>query len=245
MTTTKRLGSKAKSKKSKGNTKGKAKAGAKPDAADAGKITKISQLGGKRIGVIGRTQANVNLLKVILNQYAVDPAKVEIVQFSTSEIAEAVRGQKVDAFLAAGPVNSRITIDAIAATARDVGEPTFLAIDLADALAQNHPVYEASEIPAGAFGGNPDRPDDEVKTISFAHHFVARRGIGDSTIASFARQLFAIRQTLMAEYPLAAKFETPDTDKDAVIPVHPGAAAYVDGEEKSSSIDTAITSGSA
>ncbi len=27
--------------------------------------------------------------------------------------------------------------------------------------------------------------------------------------------------------------ETPDTDKDAVIPVHPGAAAYVDGEEKS------------
>jgi hypothetical protein len=36
----------------------------------------------------------------------------------------------------------------------------------------------------------------------------------------------------MSEYPLAAKIETPDTDKDAVIPVHPGAAAFVDGEEK-------------
>jgi hypothetical protein len=36
----------------------------------------------------------------------------------------------------------------------------------------------------------------------------------------------------MAEFPLAAKIETPDTDKDAVIPVHPGAAAFVDGEEK-------------
>src|SRR4029079_9886668 len=42
----------------------------------------------------------------------------------------------------------------------------------------------------------------------------------------------AIRQQLLAEFPLAAKIETPDTDKDAAIPVHPGAAAFVDGEEK-------------
>src|SRR4051794_4856738 len=39
----------------------------------APKITKISQLAGHRIGVVGRTQANVNLLKVILQQYGVDP----------------------------------------------------------------------------------------------------------------------------------------------------------------------------
>jgi hypothetical protein len=44
--------------------------------------------------------------------------------------------------------------------------------------------------------------------------------------------LFAIRQSLKNEFPLAAKIETPDTDKDATIPVHPGAAAFVDGEEK-------------
>jgi hypothetical protein len=44
--------------------------------------------------------------------------------------------------------------------------------------------------------------------------------------------LFAIRQQVMSEFPLAAKIETPDTDKDAAIPVHPGAAAFVDGEEK-------------
>src|SRR5437868_366665 len=37
-------------------------------------ITKIGQLAGHRIGVVGRTQANVNLLKVILRQYGVDPA---------------------------------------------------------------------------------------------------------------------------------------------------------------------------
>src|ERR1700704_7049492 len=43
------------------------------------KITSIAQLSGHRIGVVGRTQANVNLLKVILQQYGVDPAKVEII----------------------------------------------------------------------------------------------------------------------------------------------------------------------
>ncbi len=61
---------------------------------------------------------------------------------------------------------------------------------------------------------------------------MARKGLSESTIAAFTRQLFAIRQPLKTEFPLAAKIETPDTDKDATIPVHPGAAAFVDGEEK-------------
>ncbi len=114
------------------------------------KITKISQLAGRRIGVVGRTQANVNLLKVILQQYGVDPNKVDIVQFPAHEAADAIRNQRADAYLAAGPVNSKITADAINASMRDGGTPTFLAIDAAEAIAQNHPIYEASEIPAGS-----------------------------------------------------------------------------------------------
>src|SRR3977135_3042934 len=146
-------------------------------------ITKIGQLTGRRIGVVGRTQANVNLLKVILRQYGVDATKVEIVQFPASEAAEAIRNQKADAYLAAGPVNSKITADAIAASARGT-------------------------YPAGAFGVSADRPEDEVKTISFSHHIVARKGLSESTIAAFTRQLFAIRPTVMAEFPLGAQSET-------------------------------------
>ena len=175
----------------------------------APKITKIAQLAGRRIGVVGRTQANVNLLKVILQQYGVDPAKVEIVQFPANEAADAIRNQKADAYLAAGPVNSKITADAIAASTRDGGTPTFLAIDSAEAIAQNHPAYEASEIPAGAFGGSPDKPEEEVKTISFSHHIVARKGLSESTIAAFTRQLFAIRQTLKNRIPAGGE------DRDA------------------------------
>jgi TRAP transporter TAXI family solute receptor len=208
-------------------------AGAKGNARKTGaKISTIAQLAGHRVGVIGRTEANVNLLKLILKQYGVDPGKVEIVQFPASEAVDAIHSQKADAYLATGPVSGKAIMDEIAASTRDGKTPTFLAIDSAEAIAQNHPIYEAVDIPAGAFGGSPDRPDDEVKTISFAHHIVARKGLSDSTVAAFTRQLFAIRQAVMAEFPLAAKIETPDTDKDAAIPVHPGAAAFIDGEEK-------------
>lgn len=197
----------------------------------ARKVTKITQLAGLRIGVIGRTPANVNLLKLILLQYGVDPAKVEIVQLPANEAVEAIKTQKADAYLAAGPVNSKITSDAITASTREGGAPTFLAIDAAEAIAQNHPAYESSAIPAGSFGAS-DRPEEEIKTISFSHHVVARKGLSESTVAAFTRQLFAARQSLKNEFPLAAKIETPDTDKDATIPAHPGAAAFVDGEEK-------------
>ncbi|AUC94018.1 TRAP transporter substrate-binding protein [Bradyrhizobium sp. SK17] len=196
----------------------------------ATKITKIAQLAGRKIGVVGRTPANVNLLRLILTQYGVDPMKVEIVQFPANEAVDAIKNLKADAYLAVGPANSKVTIDAITASAKD-GEPTFLPIDASEAIAQNHPAYEAAEIPAGSLG-SADRPEDEVKTISFSHHIVARKGLSDATVAAFTRQLFAIRQSLKNDFPLAAKIETPDTDKDATIPVHPGAAAFVDGEEK-------------
>ncbi|WP_229185892.1 TAXI family TRAP transporter solute-binding subunit [Bradyrhizobium oropedii] len=204
---------------------------AKGKVRKSARITKIAQLAGRKIGVVGRTPANVNLLKLILTQYGVDPMKVDIVQFPANEATDAIKNLKADAYLAVGPANSKITIDAITASTKDGGEPTFLPIDASEAIAQNHPAYEAAEIPAGSLG-SADRPDDEVKTISFSHHIVARKGLSDSTVAAFTRQLFAIRQTLKNDFPLAAKIETPDTDKDATIPAHPGAAAFVDGEEK-------------
>ena len=89
-----------------------------PGKKAAPKITKIAQLTGRRIGVIGKTPANVNLLKVIVEQYGVDFSKLDIVQFSTTEAADAVKAHKADVFLAAGPVNSKITTEAVNATAR-------------------------------------------------------------------------------------------------------------------------------
>ncbi|HXO71151.1 MAG TPA: TAXI family TRAP transporter solute-binding subunit, partial [Bradyrhizobium sp.] len=206
-----------------------AKGAKKPPAA---RIKSIDELAGHRVGVIGRTQANVVLLRVILKESGVDPDKVTVTQFGTGQIAELARDAAIDAFMAVGPLDSKITIDAIAATAKARGEPKFLPIDVSEAIAQKHPLYESEEIPGSTFASSPARPEDKIETVSVNHLIVARKSVPDAAVGGFVRQLFAVRQTLAKEIPGAAKIEKPDTDKDAALPTHAGAAAYIDGTER-------------
>lgn len=200
--------------------------------ADGPAISHIENLAGRRIAIVGRAPGNLALLRLILQHYAVDPDRVAIAQLGTAGLADALSEARADAFLAVGPLNSKVIAEAIAATSPH-GRPTFLPIDAAEAIAQRHPTFEAAEIPAGIFGAAPARPGNGVKTLSFSHHIVARQSLSDATVAALARQLFAARQAVLAEYPQSVRLETPDTDKDAAASVHPGAAAYVDGEEQS------------
>ena len=197
------------------------------------KIKGIDELEGHRVGIVGRTQVNVTLLRVILKESGVDPEKVEISQFNTEQIAEMVRDVAIDAFMTVGPPDSKITSEAIAATARLRGEPVFLPIDVSEAIAARHPLYESEEIPGSAFTSSPARPDDKVETVGVNHLIVTPRALSETTIATFTRQLFAARPSLAKELPYALKIEKPDTDKDAALPAHRGAAAYIDGNEKS------------
>ena len=165
----------------------------KPPAA---KIKSLEDLTGRRVGVIGRTQVNVTLLRVILTESGIAPEKVEVVQFGTNQIAEMARDPTIAAFMAVGPLNSKITTDAIAATSRDRGEPKFLPIDVSEAIAQKHPLYESEEIPGSTFSSSPARPDDKIETVGVNHLIVARRSLSETTVGAFTRQLFAVRQSL-------------------------------------------------
>jgi hypothetical protein len=195
-------------------------------------IKSIDDLAGHRIGVVGRTQVNVTLLQVILKESGVDPGKVAVVQFSVDQIAAMLKDPTIDAFMTVGPVGSKITSDAIASTARTRGEPTFLPIDVSEAIASRHPLYESEEIPGSAFSSSPARPDDKVETVGVNHLIVAPKSLSENTVAAFTRQLFAAKPALAREIPGASRIEKPDTDKDAALPAHPGAAAYIDGNER-------------
>jgi len=196
------------------------------------KIKEIHDLEGHRVGVVGRTQVNVTLLRVILTESGVNPDKVAVSQFSISQIAEMVRDPSIDAFMTVGPLDSRITTEAITSTARVRGEPAFLSIDVSEAIAHKHPLYEAEEIPGSSFTSSPARPDDTVDTVGVNHLIVAPKSLSDSVVGAFTRALFAVRPSLAKEIPGAAKIEKPNTDKDAAILAHPGAAAYIDGTER-------------
>src|SRR5947207_5497047 len=87
------------------------------------KIKRLEELAGHRVRVIGRTHGNVTLLRGILTESRTKPDKVTISQFGTDQINEMARDPSVDAFMAVGPLKSKITVDAIAATATARGEP--------------------------------------------------------------------------------------------------------------------------
>ena len=206
-----------------------AKGAKKPPAP---KIKELGDLVGHRVGVIGRTQANVKLLRVILTESGVNADKVTITQFGVTQLAEMAKDTAIDAYMAVGPLNSKITIEAIALTAKARGEPKFLPIDVSETIAQRHPLYEAEEIPGSTFTSSPARPEDKIDTISVNHLIVAPKSLSETAVGGFVRQLFTVRQSLAREVPGAAKIEKPDTDKDAALPAHAGAAAYIDGNER-------------
>jgi TRAP transporter TAXI family solute receptor len=196
------------------------------------KIKSLDELAGHRVGVIGRTQANVTMLRVILTESGINPDKVAVAQFATNQIAEMARDQSVDAFMTVGPLNSKITADAVNTTATARGEPKFLPIEVSEAIAKKHPIYESEEIPGSIFSSSPARPDDKVETVSVNHLIIAPKNLSDTAVGAFARQLFTARQQIARELPTAAQIEKPDTDKDAALPAHQGAAAYIDGNER-------------
>ena len=171
------------------------------------------------------------LLEVILKQYGIPVDKVTVETIPTKD-PTAIKEGKVDAVMTVGPVGSSITADAIIAGTRDKEAPTFLTIGAAEAIAERNPIYEASEIKAGAFGGSPPQPEELLDTVGVSHYIVARKDLGEQTIAEFARLLYAVRHTVATEVPAAAKIEAPSV-KSSVVTVHPGAAAYIDGTQKS------------
>jgi TRAP transporter TAXI family solute receptor len=204
--------------------------GAKKDTK--AKIKEIADLEGHRIGVLGRTPININLLKVILSESGLNPDKVAVSRFSTSQITDMVRDPSIDAFMTVGPLDSKITTDAITTTARLRGEPAFIPIDVSETIAHKHPLYESEEIPGSSFTSAPARPEDTVDTVSVNHLIVAPKSLSDTTVGAFTRALFQVRPALARDDPAALKIQKPDTDKDSAIPAHPGAAAYIDGTER-------------
>jgi TRAP transporter TAXI family solute receptor len=196
------------------------------------KIKEIADLAGHHVGIIGKTSANAALLRVILSASGVDADKVAVTHFGADQIDALAREPHLDAFMAVGPLDSKITSEAIAATARLRGEPKFLAVDTSEAIALKHPRYESEEIPSSVFNADPAWPEDKVETVSVSHLIVARKSMSEATVAAFFRQLFVVRQAITRQVPGAAHITKPDLEKDTELPIHRGAAAVIEGNER-------------
>ncbi len=195
-------------------------------------IERIEDLEGRRIGVVGHSLVNTELLDVILKQYQIAPDKVTVVLLDPRDIDGSLRNNTVDVIFAIGPVAGPVIAEAIAVSSNGKIGPTLLKIGASEAIAERHPVYETTEIKAGVLGGQSPLPEQTVETISVKHYIVGRSALREDTVAEFTRLLFAARQPLGSQYPVLAKIEKPDTDRDAAVPAHPGAAAFLDKDQK-------------
>ncbi|MGO4405570.1 TAXI family TRAP transporter solute-binding subunit [Bosea sp. RAF48] len=197
-------------------------------------VGRIADLRGRKVGVIRNPAGNLVLLKRVLAQYEVRPEDVEIVALLPDEVIPAVKEQRIEVFFSINAVGSHTNNDGLRRLREAWGEdPVLIPVREADALAAHYRAIESGEIVRGALGGDPPRPAESLQTISITSRLVASQNLDDNLVGELTKDILGLRLTLATEVPAVQALETPSTDKDAPLPVHSGAAAYIDGEQES------------
>jgi TRAP-type uncharacterized transport system substrate-binding protein len=198
---------------------------------DSNKL-KVTQLAGKRIGIVTGNEATTDLLDVVLNHYGVPLDKVQVSQIDPANLADAVRKNTVDVIFVAGSAIGQAISDAVKAATQNGVAPTFIEIDQADGIAKRNIAFDSIDIDAGTFGGVPPTPDDKLSTLSFPEYLVARKSFDHSAIADLAKVIYTSRLAIAAQLNGEVKIEAPKTDKDADALVHQGALDYLNDDQK-------------
>ncbi len=203
------------------------------DSGDSDKFGKVTQLSGKRVGIVTGNEATTGLLELVLSHYGVPLAKVTVSQIDPDKLADAIKNNQIDALFVAGAATGQAITSTVAAATVNGKAPTFIEIDQADGIAKRDPAFSSVDIDAGTFGGNPPMPDDSLKSLSFGEFLVARKSYSESVIAALSKIIYSSRQALATALPGEIKIVAPSTDKDADVVVHPGALAYLSDSQQS------------
>ena len=103
---------------------------------------------------------------------------------------------------------------------------------IAGAIAEKERAYESFDVPKGTLRGSPPLPSDDLTTLRVSFYLVARKKLDADIIAELTQSLMNARRDLLGEMPILAQVATPDTDPDAYLLVHPGAAAFYNGTQQ-------------
>jgi TRAP-type uncharacterized transport system substrate-binding protein len=201
-------------------------------AKDDSNKLKVTQLAGKRIGIVIGNEATADLLDVVLNHYGVPLDKVQVSQIDPANLADAVRKNTIDVIFVAGSAIGQAISDAVKAATQNGVAPSFIEIDQADGIAKRNIAFDSIEIDAGTFGGVPPTPDDKLTTLSFPEYLVARKSFDHAAIADLAKVIYTSRLAIAAQLNGEVKIEAPKTDKDADALVHQGALDYLNDDQK-------------
>jgi TRAP-type uncharacterized transport system substrate-binding protein len=110
---------------------------------------------------------------------------------------------------------------------------TVNAIDESKALARRDPGISEETLATGMLSSSPAIPDDDLDTIGLQWLLVAQSRMSTATAGDLARAIYENKAELALEDGFASRIEPADTDKDAFIVAHQGAAEYINDDTKS------------
>ncbi len=199
-------------------------------------IDSIDALAGKSVGVVGG-EPNHAVVEAIKQEYGLTNKKVAFKDLAVADVPQALHSKQVSAVLFVTPVTEKyLSVVRTAVQGTGKKKPTIVAIENAGAIAEVAQAYESYDLPKGTLWGSPPVPEDDLTTLRVPFYLVANKTLNDDTVADFTRAIMNARRELIAEFPLLAQMAAPSTDKDAFIPIHPGAAAYY-GDSQQSFLD--------
>lgn len=195
-------------------------------------IDSMEGLRGKTVGILGG-EVNDRIVEVLTREYDVARAKIQFKNLAPEEAQQALRSRQVSALLVVVPIAEKylsMVRNFFAGNAKH--KPGLIAIESAGAIATIARAYESYDLPKGTLRGSPAIPDDDLTTLRVPFYLVANKKIDDDVVSELAKTIMDSRRDLLADFPLLAQISAPSTDKDAYIPVHPGAAAFFDGTQQ-------------
>jgi TRAP transporter TAXI family solute receptor len=197
-----------------------------------GNIAALSDLKGKRIGVVRWTDPNIPLVKKTLEIAEIKEADATVTQIEGLDAADLMATNKIDAIAIVAQLTAPILTEIVLKLNRKVpGGVKLIGIDEAQALANRIQGVETFEIPAGSLGTG--KPDEETDTIAVSYMTMARADMSEDMAGKIAKTIMDLRSRVGRQLPQAFAAEAPDGDSESRIPVHPGATAHFEGESKS------------
>jgi TRAP-type uncharacterized transport system substrate-binding protein len=196
------------------------------------KIKSLAELKKKKIAVLADGENNAAFVRSLLEiSDNADASKVQL----------APPNSTLDKLFAPGGYSAVIAIAHASTIVKDKryeqyakrGGFTLNAIDESTALTKRNPGISEETVATGMLSSAPAIPDDDLDTIGLQWLLVAQSRMAATTVGDLARAIYENKAELTLEDGFATKIEPADTDKDAFIIAHQGAAEYINDDTKS------------
>jgi TRAP-type uncharacterized transport system substrate-binding protein len=199
----------------------------------AKKIKSLAELKKKKIAVLAEGDSSAAFVRTMLD--------ITDGSDAVSRVQMAPPNSTLDKLFAPGGYGAVIAIAHTSTIMKDKrfeqyakrGVFTVNAIDEAKALARRNPGLSEETLATGMLSSAPAIPDDDLSTIGLQWLLVAQSRMSTSIAGDLARTIYENKAELALEDGFASRIEPADTDKDAFIVAHQGAAEYINDDTKS------------